>query len=176
MQEYNVNHITSSPHYPQSNRLAEMFVQIVKNLFHKAREEGTDIFKVLMMYRNTPLSSNLQSPMQILQSRTVRSQLLMSNSARQQLGLETEKIRITTKNEHLPLHDLCLRQNVMMQDPTSKRWSPAVITKLCKEPRSYQVTTKEGVIYRKMQVHLKPYKPDDKQDQADEKCHMWTLT
>ena len=40
MQEYNVNHITSSPHYAQSNGLVEKFVQIVKNLFHKAREEG----------------------------------------------------------------------------------------------------------------------------------------
>ena len=83
MQEYNVNHITSSPHYSQSNGLAEKFVQIVKNLFHKAREEGADLHKALMTYRNTPLSSNLQSPMQMLQSRTVRSQLPMSNAARQ---------------------------------------------------------------------------------------------
>ena len=45
MQEYNVNHITSLPHYPQSNGLAEKFVQIVKNLFHKAREEGALLHK-----------------------------------------------------------------------------------------------------------------------------------
>ena len=64
----------------------------------------------------------------------------------------------------------------MMQDPASKRWSPGVITKLCKEPRTYQVTTKEGVTYRKMQAHLKPYKCDDKQDQAVKKGHMQTLT
>ena len=170
MQEYNVNHITSLPHYPQSNGLAEKFVQIVKNLSHKARKEGTDLHKALMIYRNTPLSSNLQSPMQMLQSRTVRSQLPMSNAARQQFGLQAEKLRIKRKNEHLPLHDLCLGQNVMMQDPTSKRWSPVVITKLCKEPRSYQVTTKDGVTYRKMLAHLKPYKPDYKQDQAAKKA------
>ena len=176
MQEYNVNHITSSSHYLQSNGLAEKFIQIVKNLFHKAREECTDLFQALMIFRNTPLSSNQQSPMQMLQSRTVRSQLPMSNAARQQLGLQTEKLRIKTNNEHLPLHDLCLWQNVMMQDPTSKRWSSVVTTKLCKEPKSYQVTTKEGATYRKMQAHLKPYKPDDKQDQAAKKCHMWTLT
>ena len=62
MQEYSVNHITSSPHYPQSKSLAEKFVQIMKNLFHKAKEEGTDLFKSLMIYHNAPLSSNLQSP------------------------------------------------------------------------------------------------------------------
>ena len=151
-------------------------MQIVKNLFHKAREESTDLHKALMIYRNTPLSSNLQSPMQMLQSRTVRSQLPMSNTARQQLVLQAEKLRIKTENEHLASNDLCLGQIVMMQDPTSMRWSPAVITKLCKEPRGYQVTTKDGVAYRKMQVHLKPYKPNDKQDQAVKKGNMQTRT
>ena len=48
----------------------------------------------------------------------------------------------------------------MMQDPASKTWSPAIITRLCKEPRIYQVTTKDNVTYRKMQAHLKPYKPE----------------
>ena len=32
MQEYRVNHITSSPHYPQSNGLVEKFVKTVKSL------------------------------------------------------------------------------------------------------------------------------------------------
>ena len=41
MQEYSINHITSSPHYPQSNGLAEKFVQIVKNLLYKEKRRGT---------------------------------------------------------------------------------------------------------------------------------------
>ena len=41
---------------------------IVKNLFHKAQEEGKDLYQCLMMYRNTPLSSTLQSPMQYSQT------------------------------------------------------------------------------------------------------------
>ena len=61
------DHITSFPHYPQSDSLAEKYVQIVKNLFYKAKEEGTDLYKSLMMYRNTPLLHKLQCPMQILQ-------------------------------------------------------------------------------------------------------------
>ena len=62
MQEYSMNHITSSPHYPHSNGLAEKFIQIVKNLFYKAREEDTDLHKSLMIYCINPLTSNLQSP------------------------------------------------------------------------------------------------------------------
>ena len=67
MRDYSINHITSSSHYLQLNGLAEKYVQIVKNLFYKA-QEGVDLYKGLMIYRNTPLSSQLQSPMQILQS------------------------------------------------------------------------------------------------------------
>ena len=68
MKDYSINHITSSPHYPQSNGLVEKYTQIVKNLFYKAQEEGKDLYKSLMIYRNTPLSSPIQSSMQILQS------------------------------------------------------------------------------------------------------------
>ena len=60
MKEYAVNHITSSPHYPQSNELAEKFIQIVKNLFYKVKDEGTDIYKCLMIYCNTPIEKHFQ--------------------------------------------------------------------------------------------------------------------
>ena len=55
MQAFSVNHITSSLHYPQSNGLAEKYVQIVKCLFNKAKEEGKDFYKCVMIYCNTPL-------------------------------------------------------------------------------------------------------------------------
>ena len=39
MREYSVNHITSSPHYPQSNGLVETYVQIVKTSFIKLKKK-----------------------------------------------------------------------------------------------------------------------------------------
>ena len=93
-----MNHITNSPHYPQSNGLAEKIVQVVKNLFYKAGKEGTDLHKSLMIYSNIPLTSNLQSLMEMLQNRSARSQLPMSNVARRQLGLSPQQLRVETKN------------------------------------------------------------------------------
>ena len=81
MKSYNVNHITSSPHYAQSNGLAKKYVQIEESLFYKAKEEGKDFYKCLMIYHNTPLTGSLQSSMQILQGRNARSDLPMSNAA-----------------------------------------------------------------------------------------------
>ena len=91
MKEYQVSHITSLPHYPQSNSLAEKYVQIIKNLFYKAKEEGKDLHKCLMIYRNTPLSSHLQSPMQIISSRSTRSTLPLSSVAKRKWAYKVKK-------------------------------------------------------------------------------------
>ena len=168
MTEYSVNHITSSPHYPQSNELAEKYVQIVKNLFYKSKEEGTDLYKSLMIYRNTPLSHKLQWPMQILQSQTARTQLPMSSVARIQQGLGSEQLRVNNKNEHLPIHNYHIGQSVMYLNPINKRWYPAKIRSLCQEPRSYKIETDNGTIYRKTQNHLKLFQcKTDKKDKDD---------
>ena len=104
--------------------------------------------------------------MQILQGRSARSDLPMSNAARKQLGIQPEVIRNIGKHEVLPTHDLSLGQSVMYQDSVTMQWHLAVITSLCQEKRSYLVTTSDCVIYRKMQVHIKPYTPQNKKSQA----------
>ena len=142
-----------------SRGLLKSYVQIVKSLVYKAKEEGEDLFKCSMIYHNAHLSGSLQSPMEILQSRSTRSDLPMSNAARQQLGVQPEKLRTVTKNEHLPSHDLYIWQEVMYQDVTGKWWYIATITSLCVQPRSYNITTREGVTYRKTKDHLKSYQP-----------------
>ena len=132
-------------------------MQIVKNLFHKAKEVGKDLYQCLMIYHNTPLSNTLQSPMQILKSRSARSSLPMSNTARQQKHLDCKDLRTQCKNEHLPTHDFHIGQNVMYLNPVNRRWYPATITSLCQEPQSYKIKTDEGTTYRKTQSHLKVY-------------------
>ena len=98
----------------------------------------------------------------------------MSNAARQQLGLQPEKMRNVNKNEHLPSHDVHIGQDVMFQDATRKWWYPATITSLCVQPRSYNITTREGVTYRKTKAHFKSYQQQSKKSE-DEHCGMQTL-
>ena len=82
--------------------------------------------------------------MLILSSRSTRSTLPLSNVAKRQMGIQSEELRSKQKNQHLPTHDLWLHQTVMFQEPTSKTWYPATITKLWEEPRSYIITTEDG--------------------------------
>ena len=60
MQSMSVNHITSSPHYPQSNGLAGKFVGIIKNLFHKPRKKANPLTQ-LLWYTETHPSMELYS-------------------------------------------------------------------------------------------------------------------
>ena len=86
-----------------------------------------------MIYHNTPLTGSLQSPIQILQGRIARSDLPMSNAARNQLGIQPEVLRSIDKYEWLHTHDLHVGQHVMYQDSVTKQWHPAIITTLCQE-------------------------------------------
>ena len=65
----------------------------------------------------------------------------------------------------------------MYQDATSKRWYPATITSLCVQPRSYNITTREDVTYRKTQAYLKPYHPQSKKCEdehfSSQSSDMW---
>ena len=136
-------------------------MQIVKNLFIKAYEEGTDYQKALMIYRNTPLDDNMLSPMQLLQG---RSDLPMSYAAKVKHGLARccslpPPVKAQDKNERVPAHDYKLNQDVTYLDPTSKKWFPATIVHLLDAKRSYLIKTPEGVEYRRTQQHLKPYQP-----------------
>ena len=88
--------------------------------------------------------------MQIFQGRNARSDLPMSVDARKQLGIQPEVVRNSDKHTALSNHDLHVGQHVMFQDSASKHWYPAVIESLCLEPRSYKISTGDGITSRKM--------------------------
>ena len=127
MQTMSVNHLTSSPHYPQSNGLAEKCVGIIKNLFHKGKEEGQSPYTALMVYRNTPLNRTLQSLMQILQGRQAHTDLPLLHAAKVQMGINhapqptAESLHVKDMLLSSSTHDIPIGQDVMYREPNDKR-------------------------------------------------------
>ena len=73
--EYQFEHRTSSPHYPQSNGMSERAVQTAKKLLLKAKEDNKDPYLALLDYRNTPRNDTLGSPAQRLMGRRTKTLL-----------------------------------------------------------------------------------------------------
>ena len=125
MQTMSVNHLTSSPHYSQSNGLAEKFVGIVNNLFHKAKE-GQFPYTTLMVYRNTPLNGTLQSPIQILQGRQAHTDLPLLHAAKVQMSINhapqptAESLHVKDRLLSSPTHGISIGQDVMYREPINK--------------------------------------------------------
>ena len=88
---YQVDHITSSPHYPQSNGFAKALVGIAKKLMEKSVKEGKPWNYGLMHYRTTPNRSTLPSPLEMLTGRKPHSTLQQLPSS---IGKNMETSRI----------------------------------------------------------------------------------
>ena len=89
---YQVHHIMSSPHHPQSNGFAEALVGISKKLMEKSIKDGKPWNYGLLQYRVTPISGNLPSPLEALTGRKLRTSLPQIPSS---IGktVETSRIR-----------------------------------------------------------------------------------
>ena len=72
---WELNHVSSSPHYPKSNGKAESSVKIVKKLFKKAEHGRKDPWLALLDYCNTPTEGIGASPAQRLMSRKTHTLL-----------------------------------------------------------------------------------------------------
>ena len=65
--------------------------------------------------------------MQILQGRSARSDLPMSNAARIHLGILPEVIRNIDEHEVLPTHDLHVGQSVMYKDSVTNESHTVIV-------------------------------------------------
>ena len=84
--EYGFKHIFSSPHYPQSNGMAESAVKIVKTMLKKCQLSNEDPYAALLNYRSTPIK-NGYSPAELIMGRKLRTEvpILSTNSIRTSL-------------------------------------------------------------------------------------------
>ena len=161
-QEWNLEHHTSSPNYPQSDGQAERAVQTVKQCMARCRQDGQDFKQALLQMRTTPISTDLPSPFEILHGRPGRTingqtectQLDLAD-VKQKLQLRQEKTAEHYNRRHavreLPL--LHENQKVLIQHKQGN-WEPATVKQVGPEPRSYICTTATGQTFRRNRKHI----------------------
>ena len=169
MQNWQVKHRTSSPHYPQSNGLAESMVKVSKNLIEKAvLKQDLPWNQLLLDYRCTPISSEIPSPAEILFGRKLRSSISILPSQvmndrickqRELLAKKEGKFYTNTQDFQDRITSLPFEagQNVWLQNSDSRKYEEAVIREKCREPNSYMVEIPAtGQCFRRNSNFIKP--------------------
>lgn len=163
MKAWDIEHVTSSPNYPQSNGQVERAVQTLKNMLIKSSHASSDIYLTLLQYRNTATNS-LASPSQLLMSRKLRTVIptkteqLKPKVPKPQMYhkyMQNKAKSFKTKGKNLsPLHtnDVVIFKLL----PSDKKWSKGVIIKVGPEPRSYVISS-NGRTYRRNRVQIKKF-------------------
>ena len=173
--KFQFTHATSSPHYPQSNGKAERAVQTVKSILKKAYKDKQDPYLALLALRNTPLDNESGSPAQRLMGRRTKTllptsiKLLQPRIIKPSLVKETINLQKQRQKQYYdrsskklsPLHP---GNTVIIQDRGSSIFGK--ITGVADAPRSYIVTTANGV-YRRNRRHLKLTKHQNTEDESD---------
>ena len=165
---YGIDHVTSSPLYPQSNGFAERTVQTVENILKKCDEQGDDPYLGILSYRTTPVDSHLKSPAELLNGRKYKTTLPTAQrsfhtgtdrdhireSLQQRKENQAKYYNQTARPQQPQLQD---GQPVRMYDHKKGTWEPATVQQRAKEPRSYIVKrTDNDTVYRRTRSDLRP--------------------
>ena len=168
---WSVTHVRSSPHYPQSNGLAESAVKSMKRLIQKTTRDGdldVDSFqRALLEWRNTPNASG-QSPAQALYGRPLSSFLFAHHSSfaptwqqqAEDLDRRTAQQFAATANSYnksaRDLRNLSIGTTVDIQHPRTKLWSASGKIVAIDPNRNYMVKLPSGRVYWRNRCFLRP--------------------
>ena len=170
--QYGFNHITSSPHYPQSNGQAKRAIQTVKKLLKQA----ADPWMALLNYRAAPLPWCSLSPAELLMGRRLWTTVPVTGT---QLVPKWDCLPSFSKSErafkrkqvsnYYSRHRTCLQS--MLEDEedvwvtTGEEKVKEQVRSLANTPRSY---IPSGQVRRKNCSHLKTIPRElEKEDQDD---------
>ena len=147
---YGIHHITISPYYAQANGKAEKGVQIIKRMWKKCHEQGSDPYLALLCYRAAPLQCG-RSPAQLLMGRQLRTRL--PSIGQFDPGLLKSNTVTNTGNKQKAQYDRSaknlpgLRTGDAVRMRTDSGWSVKGTVEDNVAPRSYKVSTDTGGSY-----------------------------
>ena len=149
--KWDIEHVTSSPIYAQSNGQVERAVGTIKSLAKKAIDDGGDIQLALLSFRNTIREGYSASPGQLLFGRRCRTRLpTQRKMLKPKLAVNVSRDRAANQKVHRTAH--CLAQiargsAVRMKLPGDATWTLGECTKKLSH-RSYAVLA-NGYVYRR---------------------------
>ena len=161
--EWEIEVVTSSPHYPKSNGLVERNVQTIKQLLKKADESKQDAFLALLEFRNSPISGMEESTEELLMSKKLRTRLPTPKYLLKPMPRPTSQVRqqlLSRQRSQKNVYDLSTRplpelhQGEAVRIQQGREWKPAVIVKQHVAPRSYIAATPDDTQMRRNRVHL----------------------
>ena len=171
--EWGVQHVTSSPHHPQSNGIAEEAVKEMKKIIsatydaERSRLKQSELAAALLLFRNTPRAPTNLSPSELVFGQIMRDNLPISRRLfKPQARYDVEKRlrevreerdrrnRVSKPFQHPLLYP---GQPVRMQDPGTKRWTrTGTVIGFGSNEREYQVRADNGRVLRRNRKFLKP--------------------
>ena len=164
---YDMEHVTSSPHYPQSNGKVENAIKTAKSLLKKSKAARSDIYLALLEWRNTPSEGLQSSPAQRMFGRRTRtlipttSELLKPKIVEDVPGKLFKRKQLQAKYYNISAKELPPLNNgeVVRVKPTDRsgRWYKARVEKQV-DVRSYDVRNEDGRVFRRNRKHLRSSK------------------
>ena len=157
---YKIHHITSSPHYPQSNGFTEALVGISKKLMEKSIKDGKLWNYGLLEYRVTPIAGNLPSPLEALTGCRLKNSFPQIPSS---IGKSVESSKIhqelirrqPSTSSHYSM-ELKPGQPVFVKEVHGNVWKTGVIDQPAKEPESFWIKFPDNSILRRTRSMIKP--------------------
>lgn len=172
---WSIKHVTSSPHYPQSNGFIERQIQTVKMTLKKALDGKTDVSMALLCLRATPIDHQLPSPASMLFNRQIRTNLpviIRNHRYDKEQVQERLQERQEQQKQHYDKHahdlpPLIPGEAVTVQNHTNKQWSPAVVRSVCPEPRSYIIESHNGSVFRRNRRDIRTVAQSEDHHESD---------
>jgi len=153
-----VKHITSSPHYHQSNGRVERAIQTVKQLWKKTKN-SIELMHAIIAYHDTPISNSLPSPAELFLNRRINSRLGPLRQSHDILTEEEKEDLAHKRGAHLQPAtkqvQLSVGQPVWFYH--QKLWHPGFISAADTAPESYWITDQEQ--QRKLRRNIHDIKP-----------------
>ncbi len=163
-ENYEFEHVTSSPRYPQSNGRVENAVKTAKRLLTKSLHSKGDPYMSLLDWRNVPTEGIGTSPVQRLFGRRTKTKLPTTAKLLQPKTVEDVTQKLTGRklkqawyyNRSATELSALKEGDVVRIKPSgyNKEWRKAVVDQKV-DIRSYQVRTEDGSSLRRNRRHLR---------------------